>query len=42
MSTSTRDFPGKESRPNLGWTLGGLVVLGVFVVGAALWFSYHP
>ena len=32
----------KEPRPNLGWILGGLVVLGVFVVGAAFWFSYHP
>ncbi len=25
-----------------GWLVGALVVLGVLVVGAALWFRYHP
>ncbi len=27
---------------NLGWIIGGLVILAIFVVGSAFWFMYHP
>jgi hypothetical protein len=27
---------------NAGWIAGALVILGVFAVGAVLWFKYHP
>ncbi len=27
---------------NLGWIVGGLVILAVFAVGAGFWFIYHP
>ena len=25
-----------------GWVAGTLVILGVFLVGAAFWFMHHP
>ncbi|HYA10553.1 MAG TPA: hypothetical protein VEH10_02630 [Thermoplasmata archaeon] len=25
-----------------GWIAGGLVVLGVLLFGAFVWFTYHP
>ncbi len=37
-----RPASSNERREDLGWVLGGLVILGVFAVGAAFWFSYHP
>lgn len=27
---------------NLGWVIGGLVILAVFAVGGAFWFMFHP
>jgi hypothetical protein len=27
---------------NSGWIAGALVILGVMLVGAYLWFRYHP
>jgi len=33
---------GESRNPNIGWIIGGVAVLAVFVVGAAFWFSYHP
>ena len=33
---------GEDRRANLAWIAGFLVILAVLVVGAVLWFSYHP
>jgi hypothetical protein len=30
-----------ESPDLRGWIAGSLVILAVFLVGAALWFTYH-
>ncbi|MGA9839120.1 MAG: hypothetical protein WBF81_03185 [Thermoplasmata archaeon] len=31
-----------ERSANAGWIVGFVIIAGVCVVGAGLWFTYHP
>ena len=42
MSASAARGYDDARSANLGWIAAALVILGVFVVGAAFWFRYHP
>ncbi len=32
----------EQPSPWSGWLVGTLVVVAILIVGAALWFKYHP
>ena len=34
--------PSHRTNPYLGWIVGGIIVLLVFVVMGTFWFLYHP
>jgi hypothetical protein len=42
MNASRDSWPEDSRHQNAGWIAGGLVILLVLLVGAALWFTYHP
>ncbi|HXY46635.1 MAG TPA: hypothetical protein VEK13_01900 [Thermoplasmata archaeon] len=42
MSEAVRTMPDDRRGLYTGWFVGGLVILAVFVAGAAFWFMYHP
>ncbi|MGI0070715.1 MAG: hypothetical protein ACRECT_01355 [Thermoplasmata archaeon] len=33
---------GSSRNANAGWIAGLIIVIAVFVIGGAFWFSYHP
>lgn len=33
---------GASRGANLGWVIGGVVIVAIFVVGGAFWFMFHP
>lgn len=41
MSGQAQWSDGERGR-YLGFIVAGAIILGVFVVGAAFWFMYHP
>jgi hypothetical protein len=42
MSANSSSMDGGNSGANAGWIAGFLMIAGVLVFGAILWFTYHP
>jgi hypothetical protein len=38
----TRTAPPDDRASTIGWVLGLVVITIVFVIGAGLWFAFHP
>jgi hypothetical protein len=39
---SASAMDGEDRNANRAWIVGFLIILAVLLVGAVLWFSYHP
>ncbi len=41
-TTNARIMDADDRGANKGWIAGFIVILVVLVIGAVLWFSFHP
>jgi hypothetical protein len=40
--TATPSVSAEEGGSYTGWLAGGMVILAILLIGAYLWFTYHP
>ncbi len=42
VASNARIMDADDRGANKGWIAGAIVILIVLVIGAVLWFSFHP
>lgn len=42
LASSSPRVDEEAGGSNIGWIVGFIIILAVFAVGGALWFTFHP